>query len=120
MYQKKIIHPVHDELYSIGHLMNRVDLKYTLGALYLIPFCFPFLHTQAITIGATDVADTRASFSNYGACVDIFAPGVDITSTWIGADNDATIHHQWNFHGLPRCVWSVAFKHGREREMRPY
>jgi len=45
---------------------------------------------KAITVGATDIRDSRASFSNYGACVDIFAPGVDITSTWIGSSNDAT------------------------------
>ncbi|XP_071810178.1 extracellular serine proteinase-like [Asterias amurensis] len=36
----------------------------------------------AITVGATDSSDARASFSNYGSCVSIFAPGVDITSTW--------------------------------------
>lgn len=36
----------------------------------------------AITVGATDNADNRASYSNYGACVDIFAPGTDITSLW--------------------------------------
>jgi aqualysin 1 len=35
----------------------------------------------AITVGATDNTDTRASFSNYGTCVDIFAPGVDIYSS---------------------------------------
>ncbi|KAJ8044114.1 Subtilisin-like protease 8 [Holothuria leucospilota] len=40
---------------------------------------------DAITVGATDNADVRAYFSNYGTCVDIFAPGVDITSTWIGS-----------------------------------
>ena len=34
----------------------------------------------AITVGATDSTDTRASFSNYGACLDIFAPGVKITA----------------------------------------
>merc|ERR1711971_178284 len=49
----------------------------------------PARATEAITVGATDISDNRASFSNYGACVDIFAPGVDITSTWIGG-NDAT------------------------------
>lgn len=37
---------------------------------------------SAITVGATDDTDTRASFSNYGTCLDIFAPGVNITSAW--------------------------------------
>lgn len=36
----------------------------------------------AITVAATDVNDARASFSNVGSCVDIFAPGVSITSSW--------------------------------------
>jgi len=49
----------------------------------------PARAAEAITVGATDSSDARASFSNYGACVDIFAPGVDITSTWINGD-DAT------------------------------
>ncbi len=35
-----------------------------------------------MTIGATDAKDARASFSNYGACIDWFAPGVGITSAW--------------------------------------
>lgn len=34
------------------------------------------------TVGATDVNDNRASFSNYGSLLDIFAPGVNILSTW--------------------------------------
>jgi len=37
---------------------------------------------EAMTIGATDTTDTRASFSNFGPCVDWFAPGVNITSDW--------------------------------------
>ncbi|MFF5424766.1 MULTISPECIES: S8 family peptidase [unclassified Streptomyces] len=41
---------------------------------------------EAITVGATDSADKRASFSNYGTCVDLFAPGVSVTSAW--KDND--------------------------------
>ncbi|HSV66307.1 MAG TPA: S8 family peptidase [Mycobacteriales bacterium] len=36
----------------------------------------------AITVNATDINDNRASFSNFGTCTDIFAPGVNITSSW--------------------------------------
>ncbi|CAG8552638.1 2280_t:CDS:10 [Diversispora eburnea] len=39
----------------------------------------------AITVGASTVEDERAWFSNHGVCVDIFAPGKDITSAWIGS-----------------------------------
>jgi subtilisin family serine protease len=35
-----------------------------------------------VTVGATARTDARASYSNYGSCVDIFAPGSDITSAW--------------------------------------
>jgi subtilisin family serine protease len=34
------------------------------------------------TVGATTSSDGRASFSNYGTVVDIFAPGQDVLSTW--------------------------------------
>ena len=40
----------------------------------------------ALTIGAADKTDKKASWSNYGNCVDWFAPGVSITSAWIGGD----------------------------------
>ena len=36
----------------------------------------------AMTIGATSSTDAKASWSNYGPCVDFFAPGVSITSAW--------------------------------------
>jgi subtilisin family serine protease len=36
----------------------------------------------AMTIGATDKTDRKASFSDFGSCVDWFAPGVGITSAW--------------------------------------
>ncbi|ELU42039.1 serine-type endopeptidase [Rhizoctonia solani AG-1 IA] len=42
----------------------------------------------AVTVGASTIGDERAYFSNYGKCVDIFAPGLNIKSTWIG-DNTA-------------------------------
>jgi subtilisin family serine protease len=36
-----------------------------------------------VTVGAHDVKNGMASFSNYGSCVDIFAPGVAIYSSTI-------------------------------------
>lgn len=38
----------------------------------------------ALTVGATTRTDARSSFSNRGRCVDLFAPGTDVTSAWIG------------------------------------
>ena len=40
----------------------------------------------AMTIGATTSSDAKASWSNYGSCVDWFAPGVSITSAWYTSD----------------------------------
>ncbi len=41
---------------------------------------------QALTVGATASNDARAFFSNIGTCVDIFAPGLSITSAWNTSD----------------------------------
>jgi subtilisin family serine protease len=42
----------------------------------------PSSEPMAITVGATDKYDEKAGWSNYGTCVDVFAPGVDIYSAW--------------------------------------
>jgi subtilisin family serine protease len=41
---------------------------------------------SAITVGSTTTTDARSSFSNFGTCVDIFAPGSNITSSWRTSD----------------------------------
>ncbi|KAI0752918.1 serine protease [Daedaleopsis nitida] len=46
----------------------------------------PARAASAITVGATDINDSRAGFSNYGSVVNIFAPGVGVISTWIGSN----------------------------------
>lgn len=46
---------------------------------------------SALTVGASSRYDEAASFSNYGPCVDLFAPGVDVKSAGIGSDNDWTL-----------------------------
>ncbi len=45
----------------------------------------PARTAEAITVGATTSSDARASYSNYGSCLDIFAPGSSIKSDWIGS-----------------------------------
>ena len=42
--------------------------------------------TEALTINASTNTDARASFSNWGTCTDMFAPGQDITSAWHASD----------------------------------
>ncbi|AXB47599.1 S8 family peptidase [Amycolatopsis albispora] len=41
---------------------------------------------EAITVNATDSSDNRSSFSNYGTCTDLFAPGTSVTSSWYTGD----------------------------------
>ncbi len=45
----------------------------------------PASATKAVTVGASALDDSRAYFSNWGKCVDIFGPGLSIQSTWIGS-----------------------------------
>ncbi len=45
----------------------------------------PAAAEKAVTVGASTLADERAYFSNYGTCNDIFAPGLNVLSTWIGS-----------------------------------
>jgi subtilisin family serine protease len=40
----------------------------------------------AVTVGATTSTDARASYSNFGSCLDLFAPGSSITSAWHTSD----------------------------------
>jgi subtilisin family serine protease len=49
----------------------------------------PAREPSTVTVAASDKTDTMASFSNFGSCVDIFGPGVQVTSDWNTSD-DAT------------------------------
>lgn len=42
----------------------------------------PARAAAALTVGSTTSSDARSSFSNYGSCLDLFAPGSSITSAW--------------------------------------
>ncbi|MEO5817779.1 MAG: S8 family serine peptidase [Gemmatimonadaceae bacterium] len=53
----------------------------------------PSSASSAIVVGATDVTDTFASFSNHGPCVTMLAPGVNVTGPTIGS---TTATKSWN------------------------
>jgi len=63
---------------------------------------------SAITAGASTNTDARSSFSNIGTCVDLFAPGTDITSAWIGSSNDAISTISGTSMASPHIAGAVA------------
>lgn len=82
-----------------GHPRRVLDAAVTMGVFNDITFSVsagnsaadacnasPARTPAAITVGATDINDNEASFSNWGKCLDVYAPGVNITSAWVGSD----------------------------------
>lgn len=53
----------------------------------------PASEPLACTVGSTTSSNARSSFSNYGTVVDIFAPGSNIQSTWIGGTSATVSPH---------------------------
>jgi subtilisin family serine protease len=67
----------------------------------------PAKEPTAITVGATDDTDTRAEFSNFGKCVDVFAPGVDVKSVGIDGPT-ATATHSGTSMASPHVAGAAA------------
>ncbi|XP_071947573.1 aqualysin-1-like isoform X2 [Antedon mediterranea] len=72
----------------------------------------------AITVGASNINDMRASFSNYGGCVDIFAPGRDITSSW-NEDDASYITISGTSMACPHVAGVAALHVGRDESLTP-
>jgi subtilisin family serine protease len=73
---------------------------------------------EAITVGASDKADRRASFSNKGACLDLFAPGVQITSAWFTGDAEARVL-QGTSMASPHVAGAAALYLGAHPKAKP-
>jgi len=71
----------------------------------------PARAANAITVGATTNTDARSSFSNFGTCNDIFAPGSSILGAWIGSTT-ATNTISGTSMASPHVAGAVALFYG--------
>jgi subtilisin family serine protease len=67
----------------------------------------PAREPAAITVGATSSNDARASYSNFGTCLDLFAPGTSITSAGTASDT-ATATYSGTSMASPHTAGSAA------------
>jgi hypothetical protein len=73
----------------------------------------------AFTVGSTNINDQMSSFSNYGQCVKIYAPGERVCSTWIGPTNSEIYTDSGTSFSAPNVAGIAALVMSTERGDRP-
>jgi subtilisin family serine protease len=73
---------------------------------------------EAITVGATTNTDARSSFSSFGTCLDIFAPGSSIVSAW-NTNDTATNNISGTSMATPHVVGAAALVAGANPTWTP-
>jgi subtilisin family serine protease len=74
--------------------------------------------SEAITVSATDATDSKPSWANVGTCVDVFAPGINITSDW-STSNTATNTISGTSMATPHVTGAAALYLARHPNARP-
>ncbi|KAG0375449.1 Secreted subtilisin-like serine protease sub4 [Mortierella sp. AD032] len=75
----------------------------------------PASSPTAFTVGSTNINDQMSTFSNYGQCVNIYAPGERVRSTWIGPTNREIYTDSGTSFSAPNVAGIAALIMGAER-----
>lgn len=107
-----VLSPALDNI--VNHMMNENIVFVSAAGNNNADACFfsPNQIPSVIVVGATDQSDNFCSFSNYGSCVDINAPGELITSAWIGSNSvyrtmSGTSQAAPHISGMMATYWSA-------------
>ncbi|CAZ82976.1 unnamed protein product [Tuber melanosporum] len=76
------------------------------------------LGSDVLSVGAINVRDQRSSFSNFGECVSVYAPGEQITSTWVGPSNDVINTISGTSMACPHVTGLIAYYLGLDQSLK--